>query len=60
MTFLKTKMFQWQRWDFDAPDNEALRRLRVRLPGLRTQLAVTTEEEAAIDFKLGINQEKDN
>ena len=29
-----------------------------RLPDLKTELGITTEEETAIDFKLGINQEK--
>lgn len=55
-TFLKVKLFQWQRWNFEAPENEALRRLRSQLPALRKELAITAEEEAAIDAKLGINQ----
>lgn len=54
--FLKTKLYQWQKWDFEKPENEALRRLQVRLPQLRTELGITTEEETAIDAKLGINQ----
>ena len=49
---LKKKMVQWQNF----PETDALRRLQRRVPAMRDELAITQEEEAAINFELGIDQ----
>lgn len=52
--WLQRKLFQWQNWADDDDPTGALRRLRRRLPELKSELAITPEEQQAIDFELGI------
>ncbi len=49
---LKVKMYKWHKWE----ETDALRRLRRRLPEMRTEIGITPAEEKALDFELGLDQ----
>lgn len=48
---LKRKLIEWSQF----PETEALQRLRLRLPDMRTELGITPEEESQINFQMGLN-----
>lgn len=50
---LKRKLIEWTNF----PETEALQRLRLRLPEMRGELGITPDEEAEINFRMGLNRD---
>lgn len=50
-------LFQWQNWTDEMSPSGALRRLRRDILEMKTELGITPEEEAAVEFKHGLQTE---